>query len=239
MQERNELNDIILNRGGTPNNNRKIILAVATLGVILIIVVMLMNSLTSSGTDNLPQAVLPPEPKAQEMALADDEPLFEDVEVIQEDTLDGDNLDNIAQKLKQESYAQTTIIEPDVIPEPVKKVTPKKPVVKKPIYKKTVVKKPVAKKQTVKKPVKHRPKATPSGVAKYVQVGSFSKYEPNKKFLKSITSKGYKYKYHKILRNGKTINKVLVGPFYGPSETKKALKDIRRSIESGAFVVKI
>ena len=235
MEERNELNDIILNRGGVPNNNRKIILAVATLGVILIIVVMLMNSLTSSGTDNLPQAVLPPEPKAQEMALTDDEPLFEDVEVIQEDEANGDNLDNIAQKLKQESYAQntqTTVMEPDIIPEPVKKVTPKKPVVKKPVYKK-----PVAKKPTVKKVVK--PKASTSGVAKYVQVGSFSKYEPNKKFLKSITSKGYKYKYHKILRNGKTINKVLVGPFYGNSDTKKALKDIRRNIESGAFVVKL
>jgi DedD protein len=241
MEERNELNDIILNRGGMPNNNRKIILAVATLGVILIIVVMLMNSLTSSGTDNLPQAVLPPEPKTQEVTITDDEPLFEDVEVIQEENLDGDNLDKIAQKLKEESqenlYAkksQPTIIEPDIIAEPVKKITPKKQTLKKPVYKKPVVKKP-----TLKKPVQHRPKATPKGVAKYVQVGSFSKYEPNKKFLKSITSKGYKYKYHKILRNGKTINKVLVGPFYGPSETKKALKEIRRSIESGAFVVKI
>jgi len=236
MEERNELNDIILNRGGMPNNNRKIILAVATLGVILIIVVMLMNSLTSSGTDNLPQAVLPPEPKTQEVATTDDEPLFEDVEVIQEDNAEGDNLDKIAQKLKEESQedlyvqnTQPTIIEPDIIAQPVKKITPKKPVIKKPVYKKPAV----------KKSVKQHPKAISSGVAKYVQVGSFSKYEPNKKFLKSITSKGYKYKYHKILRNGKTINKVLVGPFYGPNETKKALKEIRRSIESGAFVVKI
>ncbi len=236
MEERNELNDIILNRGGIPNNNRKIILAVATLGVILIIVVMLMNSLTSSGTDNLPQAVLPPEPKTQEVVLGDDEPLFEDVEVIQEDNFEGDNLDKIAQKLKEESqenlYAQNTqptIIEPDIIQERVKKVTPKKP----------VVKKPVAKKPVVKKPVKKQQKASTSGVAKYVQVGSFSKYEPNKKFLKSITSKGYKYKYHKIIRKGKTINKVLVGPFYSDSETKKALRDIRKSIESGAFIVKL
>ena len=52
MQESNELNDIILNKGGPANNNKKIILAIATLGVILIVVVMLMNSLTSTGTDN-------------------------------------------------------------------------------------------------------------------------------------------------------------------------------------------
>ena len=40
------LNHIILNKRPNENNNRKIVLAVATLGVLLIIVVMLMNSLT-------------------------------------------------------------------------------------------------------------------------------------------------------------------------------------------------
>ncbi|RLD40464.1 MAG: SPOR domain-containing protein, partial [Bacteroidetes bacterium] len=34
MDNKNELNDIILNRGGSANSNKKIILAVATLGVI-------------------------------------------------------------------------------------------------------------------------------------------------------------------------------------------------------------
>ena len=33
--------------------------------LILIVVVVLMNTLTSNGTDNLPQAVLPPKPKSQ------------------------------------------------------------------------------------------------------------------------------------------------------------------------------
>ena len=183
MQEKNELNDIILNKGGVPNNNKKIILAVATLGVILIIVVMLMNSLTSSGTDNLPQAVLPPEPKSQELAEAE-EPLFEEVEVVQEDATNSDNLDKIAQKLKQESQEQAVssepeIIEPDIIQEAPKKVIPKKIVPKKPTVKK-VSKPKIA-------------KASANGSTRYVQVGSFSKYEPNKKFLQSITNKGYTY----------------------------------------------
>jgi DedD protein len=225
MQEKNELNDIILNKGGVPNNNKKIVLAVATLGVILIIVVMLMNSLTSSGTDNLPQAVLPPEPKAQELNTQTEEPLFEEIEVVQEDTTNNDNLDKIAQKLKQESQEQRVqseveIIEPEIIKEAPKKVTQKTPTPKK-----------VEKTETAK--------ISSETSNRYIQVGSFSKYEPNKKFLQSITNKGYKYRYHKVVRNSKTLNKVLVGPFDSESEAREALKSIRASIEAGAFITKI
>ena len=230
MQEKNELNDIILNKGGVPNNNKKIVLAVATLGVILIIVVMLMNSLTSSGTDNLPQAVLPPEPKTQDMPSEMEEPLFEEVEVVQEDSQNNDNLDRIAQKLKQESQeeqaivTQPEIIEPDIIKETPKKVIPKKQVPK--VTPKKVVKPQMA-------------KTSLDASTRYVQVGSFSKYEPNKKFLQSITNKGYTYRYHKVVRNSKTLNKVLVGPFSSETEARKALRTIRSSIEAGAFITKI
>ena len=216
MEEKNELSDIILNKGGNGANNKKIILAVATLGVILIIVVMLMNTLTSSGTDNLPQAVLPAEPKMNS-AVSQEEPLFEEVDVVQEETQYNDNLDNIAQKLKEESLAEA-----EIVAEPVTK--PVKKVVKK------IIPKKVVKKET--------PKADTS-IAYYIQVGSFSKYAPNKKFLKSITDRGYSYKYHKVLRDGKSINKVLVGPFYNEKEAKDARIKIRSNIEAGAFLIKI
>ena len=217
MEEKNELNDIILNKGGSSNNNKKIVLAVATLGVILIIVVMLMNSLTSSGTDNLPQAVLPPQPKVQTTPTITDEPLFEEVEVIEEDSVDSDNLDQIAQKLKQESLEEIVEVEESfVAPKPVKKA------VKAPV---------VAKKQAVVK--------STSNKAYYVQVGSFSKYKPNKKFLKSITDKGFNYKYHEVTKNSKTLNKVLVGPFTQEKDARSALRVIRKSIESGAFLTRL
>ena len=214
MNDKNELNDIILNKGGSANSNKKIILAVATLGVILIIVVMLMNSLSSNGTDNLPQAALPPEPKAQVIEEAD-EPLFEEIEVIQEDSNSDANLDKIAQKLKKESMQEEVIV---VVPKPVKKVASKKPVAKKvatPIVKST------------------------SGIKYYIQVGSFSKYEPNKKFLKSITNLGFDYKFHKVTRNSKTFNKVLVGPFNTSKAAKDARRVLRAKVEPGAFLVKL
>jgi len=215
MDNKNELNDIILNRGGSANSNKKIILAVATLGVILIIVVMLMNSLSSNGTDNLPQAALPPEPKAQVIEEETDEPLFEEVEVIQEDSNSDTNLDEIAKKLKKESMQEEEVIV--VTPKPVKKVVPK----------------PVA-----KKVVAPATKST-SGIAYYIQVGSFSKYKPNKKFLKSITNLGFNYKYHKVTKNSKTFNKVLVGPFNTSKAAKDARRVLRAKVEPGAFLVKL
>ena len=216
MKESNELNDIILNKGGSTNNNKKIILDVATLGVILIIVVMLMNSLTSNGTDNLPQAVLPPEPRTQNIQ---DEPLFEEVEIIEEKTQNSDQLDKIARKLKEESKAEVFVQEAIIVP------TTQKP--------KTIIKtKEVTK---LKTPIS---KTVASG-SYYIQVGSFSKYQPNKKFLKSITDLGYVYKFHKVIKDSKSLNKVLVGPFKTTAQAKDARRVLRAKVEPGAFLTKI
>ncbi len=218
MEEKNELNDIILNKGGNASNNKKIILAVATLGIILIVVIMLMNTLASKGTDNLPQAVLPPEPKTKTTQEITEEPLFEEIEVVEEKAPNNNDLDKIAQRLKKESLAT-------------QENTPQEKTSN------TSVKAP--KPQNVEKKTVQKPQPTPVIHAYYVQVGSFSKYEPNKKFLKSITDKGYSYKYHKVIVNSKTLNKVLVGPFSSEKEARSALRTIRSSIEPGAFVVKL
>jgi DedD protein len=213
MEEKNELNDIILNKGSATNSNKKIILAVATLGVILIIVVMLMNSLNSNGTDNLPQAALPPEPQTQTVMTDDEEPLFEEVEVIEETPAAEDkDLTQITQKLKEESMQEEVV----VVETPV-----------------------IAPKKVVKPKTKPTPKSTVSkatnGIKYYIQVGSFSKYAPNKKFLHSIESLGYNYEYYKV---GK-LNKVLVGPFKTSNEAKNARRTLRAKVEPGAFLVKL
>ena len=217
MNDKNELSDIVLNKNGSSSSNKKIILAVATLGVILIFVVMLMNSLSSQGTNNLPQAVLPPEPKAQVNTQKEaDEPLFEDVKVVQDNASADEDLDKIAQKLKQES-----IQEPKVVKKAPQRVISKtKKIV-------TTKKQSVAKIQTT------------SNIKYYIQVGSFSKYKPNKKFITSITNLGYKYIYHKVTINAKPLNKVLIGPFKTQKEANDAKRVIRAKIEPGAFLVKL
>ena len=220
MNDKNELSDIVLNKNGSSSSNKKIILAVATLGIILIIVVMLMNSINSQSENNLPQAVLPPEPKTQTAAneTGNDEPLFQDVAVIQDNTSPDEELDKIAKKLKQESTQEAKVITTS------KTIAPKTKIKKvKSVRKNTAV--------TI-------PQSTSSGKY-YIQVGAFAKYKPNKKFLKSITNLGYKYKYHKVKVNSESFNQVLVGPFKTQKEANDAKRVIRAKIVPGAFLVKL
>ena len=120
MDNRNELSDIVLNKNSSSNSNKKIILAIATLGVVLIVVVMLMNSINSQGTNNLPQAVIPPEPKTQQNANAETEkePLFENVAVVQDDETPAQDLDKIAEKLKKQSSNERKVTQQKIIHKP-------------------------------------------------------------------------------------------------------------------------
>ncbi|WP_345991484.1 SPOR domain-containing protein [Sulfurimonas sp. HSL-1716] len=225
MEERNELNDIILNKGNdAASSSKKVILVVAILTIILIVVVMIMKNSGSSTVENLPQAQdtaktnLPPEPPSPQADAQQNSSLFEPVEIVKEDKKTDDDLDKIAKKLKQESLTQNEM-------KPVQETA--KPSVK-----------PSSSEAKAKKPTK-APAAKTTGTKKiYVQVGSFAKYEPDKKFLASIKKLGYEYSYHKVQRNGKTINKVLVGPFTGEADAREALKNIRKNIEPGAFITK-
>ena len=72
----------------------------------------------------------------------------------------------------------------------------------------------------------------------YIQVSSFSKQAPSKKFLASITTLGYTYKFHDVTKNSKTTTKVLVGPFPNARKAKNANKILRAKIEPGSFLVK-
>ena len=118
MEEKNELNDIILNKSGSNTASKKLLLAIATFTLILIIVLVIMNSLKNDEVQKSPQAILPPEPTAPTEIIND--PLFEPVEIIQEgnETAQGtSDLNQVAQKIKEESLqnipaAQNTIIEP-------------------------------------------------------------------------------------------------------------------------------
>jgi len=236
MEEKNELNDIILNKHSSSAGNKKIILAAATLGIILIIVVMLMNSLTSSKTDNLPQAALPPEPQKEIIAGAN-EPLFEEVNVVREAPQENGSLDKIAQKLKEESIKESAQVAPAPRVE-ISKTAAAEP--KKPETAKAVATREVPKESPRTAPVSPAVAASsPTAGGHYIQVGSFEKHQPDDKFLNSILKLGYKYKFHEVKTNARTVSKVLVGPFSSQEEARKALVNVRSSVEPGAFLTKI
>lgn len=121
MEEKNELNDIILNKSGSNTGSKKLLLAIATFTLILIIVLVIMNSLKNDEVQKSPQAILPPEPTAPTEIIND--PLFEPVEVIQEgnETAKGatpqgaTDLNQVAQKIKNESMQNTPAVQNKVI----------------------------------------------------------------------------------------------------------------------------
>jgi DedD protein len=126
MEEKNELNDIILNKSGSGSNSKKLLLAIAALTLILIIVLVIMNSLKSENNEQAPQAVTPPKPSSPTEVI--DDPLFEPVEVIQEGasnvtkTEAPQDLGQIAQKIKQESFKNTPV--QSTVQQPIVKSTP-------------------------------------------------------------------------------------------------------------------
>jgi cell division protein FtsN len=115
MEEKNELNDIILNKSGSGSNSKKLLLAIAALTLILIIVLVIMNSLKTQTEEQPPQATVPPTPSAPTEIV--DDPLFEPVEVIQEggNETSGQDLGKIAQKIKQESFQNAPAEQPKAV----------------------------------------------------------------------------------------------------------------------------
>lgn len=227
MQEKNELNDIVLNKGASLANTKKIILSVATLGVILIIIIVIMNSMSPRGTQNLPQPTPAPQVVKQTSNTQIQEPLFEEVSVEEESpSKQGSSLDEIAQRLKQES-AKEQITQKEV-------VQPKTEVVPKDIAKEASKPKPKAVE------TKKEPMLTSSAKGGYyIQIGSFEKKEPSKNVLSAVSALGHKYVIHEVIVNDKKINKLLVGPFSSELEARKALPEIRSSVEKNAFLTKI
>ncbi|NOQ31690.1 MAG: SPOR domain-containing protein [Helicobacteraceae bacterium] len=213
MQEDNGLNDILLDKSASNNNTKKMVLAVAVLLIVAIVVIVITRQLSDDTQDQ--KATLPPQPKE---TVLDDDPLFEPVDVIDEDD---NNLAIIAQKLKRESLEKKTapviVVEEDVVIV--------EPAIVKPIER--------------AKEKGFAPKSSSITVNYYVQVGSFTKYEPDARFLGKITTAGYKFMYHKATVNGKIVNKVLIGPYSSEKEARKALLGVKKKIIPGAFLTKV
>jgi len=237
MDDHNELNDIILNKSDTKTNQKKILLTIATFAIILIIVVIVMNMMNSSGTDNLPKAELSPE-KTENLVTVQDDPLFEAVEVTYDKEADSAlqtkaDLDKLTQQIKrqvqkedeaEQAVEQEIIIVQENEFESIKNEPKVQSQSKAPNQVKSAVRKGSAK------------RAIEIG-ATYIQVGSFSKYTPNKKFLSTITRSGYDYAYHRVVQQGKIVNKLLVGPFKSRADAQSALMSVRKNITPDAFII--
>lgn len=183
-EEKNELNDIILNKSGSNSGSKKLLLAIATFTLILIIVLVIMNSLKNDDVQKTPQAILPPEPTAPTEIIND--PLFEPVEVIQEgnETTQGaTDLNQVAQKIKNESMQNTPVVQNKVIEPisvPATKVSAEPAPVQKPAPAVTTPKVIVPKVTPKQKPTENVQRPHGTAVIKQTKVTPVKTVEPKK-----------------------------------------------------------
>jgi len=72
----------------------------------------------------------------------------------------------------------------------------------------------------------------------YVQVGSFVG-KPKSGLLYMITRNGYAYKIIKFPRDGRSISKLLIGPYKSRQDAKEILSKVRKHIQKDAFIAEI
>ena len=72
----------------------------------------------------------------------------------------------------------------------------------------------------------------------YIQVGSFAG-QPKSALLYTITRKGFSYKLIKFAKAGKSISKLLIGPYQTHQEAEEALARVREEIQPNAFIAQI
>lgn len=231
---RNELSDIVLEKGDHKTVKVKRILILAAFLILVFLVALasmkMMNKDNGKDTSKL---ILPPEP-TQETQLPKDDQLFKQVPIIEENPKK-ESFEDMIKTLKEKEVAkqeEAKAKEPSSTKADTTKVVDTKAKDATP---------PVAPKKEAAKPKETTSPATPSGSAGagiYVQVGAVAT-APEQRVLNDIKSKGFEYKIYPTVVNGNNVNKILIGPYANSADAENALANIRSSINKNAFIYRI
>lgn len=250
MEERNELSDIVLEKDeGSKNMKLKRILVIAAVLVLLFLAVLIiMRALNKPEQTQEARLVLPPEPQSVPAPQANEEKLFQQVPIIEEE--EKESFEDMVKKLKEKEMQRTAqsnqTQEAPVTPAKETKPEP----TPKPVQKVESAPKPAPKPAPVVQEKSPAPKpAQPEKVAQsgenlatsgtYIQVASVSKKNPDAAYLDSLTKKGYSYSLYRTKVNDRDITKILVGPYESNTAAKNALVNVKRDLASGAFVFRV
>lgn len=254
---KNEFDDIILQKSNKSEKLKKILLRSIILIIVFLVVMIAMKLINDPGEEKTLQ--MPSEP--QEQAAYENN--FNSLPIT-DNTKEEDEFEALARKLKEESSladTNTTIEEKQEIlsnsvldqiatveskEEPVKveekqeEIKPLEKSIEKPIQKPS--EKPKAPEQSntneLFESIKTPSVQTQLPVGAYIQVFSLNSLDPKSKELNILKENGYDYKIYKTIVNGKELTKVLVGP-YKESELKAELEKVRSKIAKGAFTFRV
>lgn len=236
---RNELSDIVLEKGNNKTLKvKRILILVAFLILVFLVTLAGMKILNKDQGKDTSKLILPPEPTSQESQIPKDDQLFKQVPIVEENPKKESFEEMIktlkekeAQKQEEAKAKEPAATTPPVIPpkqEMLRSVEAKEP--------------PATTKKEVAKP-KEAPAVAPVASASadagiYVQVGAVTT-APEQKVLNDIKAKGFDYKLYKTVVNGNNVTKILIGPYAKSSDAEAALVNIRSSINKNAFIFRI
>ncbi len=240
MESRNELSDIVLEKGGSKTVKLKRILIVAAFLILIFLVALAsMKMLNKEPNKETSKLILPPEPNAQEVPMTKDDQLFKQVPIIEENPKKEsfeDMIKTLKEKeaLKQENAKATeqALKESDELKTPSKIEAPKN--TDKP--KEKEVAKPKAPPATASTPVTQTSATANAGI--YIQVGAVAT-TPEQRVLNDIKSKGFEYRLYQTVVNGNNVTKILIGPYAKSEDAQTAMVSVRASINKNAFIYRI
>lgn len=232
MEEKNELNDILVkNKDQEKSSNLKNILLFSAITLLIFFIGVLAFKMISQEEPKPPveEITLPAEPQATQQELFENVPVKEGT-----DDEAKENLDEMIKRIKESKAKEESQKADEKIPDETKIVESTLPPVSNGIEK--------ADKKAIAAPVKSEPAAKIAPVRKskqyFIQVASLSKFEPNKKFLATITGNNYKYKIVSKKINGTMIKRIYIGPFESSEAARKELINVHDKISDKAFVIK-
>ena len=218
-----EKNDLINNINGKDDKKlRKILFIGGSIFILFVMVVVVSKFLFSSDKDDT-KVILPTEIKQVKSDTQKDDNLFQDIPV-------DDNTAVIEEKQFKKPEPQNNEVINDNVKENVANNTE---VVE-------ISKKKVQELKETKEKSLEMPKSKPITHNKYyIQVAAVIRKEPSKKFLELIRTNGFEYTIVEVNVKGNQVKRVLVGPYNGYSEAKKALAQVKKTISSSAFIKRV
>ena len=247
MENRNELSDIVLEKGDSKTLKlKRILILVAFLILVFLVALASMKMMNKEPSKETSKLILPPEPSAQEAPVTKDDQLFKQVPIIEENPKK-ESFEEMIKTLKEkEAQKQEEAKGAEVKP----KETTTAPVTTAPVKEAA----PAKTKEPAPAKVKEEPKAQPllrstevdshpatggsADAGIYVQVGAVAT-APDAKQLSDIKAKGFEYKLYTTVVNGNKVTKILIGPYAKSSDAESALVLIRSSINKNAFIYRV
>lgn len=248
MKEQDEFSDILLEQEGEQKTSKvkKIAIIVAVFMLIFIIVLVIMRLINPSESKTSTNNKTPIKQTTKPVVEAKDDPLFKQVPIIKENSKK-ESFDELVKKLREKELKKEAEKKAEVkINKPKKEVDDKLKIV---AIKNIQVEKNQSTKKVQKPAIKEKAKPKknaivnipfPKGYTKsgniYIQVLATSKFDVDKRYIGKIKSKKYPYELFKTNVKGTPFLKVLIGPYKSKKDAKNALPQVRKDINSKAFI---